>query len=107
MDIIYFPSKEPFFTTRINKGNKFIAKYNCFIHLVNKDDAANLVLYIPRAPGGKPYDVNSEILKQEYCFIPKGSTIYSNLRDIPIKAFEALRVLYSTETGDNKDPNMI
>ena len=103
MNIEYYPSKEPFFTSVLNKGNKFSAKYNCFIKLVNKEDAANLVLYIPRAPEGKNLEINSEVLKADFCFIPKGSTIFSNLKNIPMKAYEALRVVYSTETGDNRE----
>lgn len=103
MQVEYYPSKEPFFSAVLNKGNKFNAKYNCFIKLVNPEDAANLVLYIKRSPEGSTLEVNSDVLKREYCFIPKGSTIFSNLKNIPMKAYEALRVVISTEIGNNKE----
>ena len=99
MDIKYYPSKDPFFSSVLNKGNKYVAKYNCFISLVNPDDAASLVLYIPRAPEGRTVEVNSNVLRTPFCFIPKGSTIFSNLRNIPMKAFEAIKINYSTELG--------
>lgn len=103
MQVEYYPSKEPFFSSVLNKGNKFVAKYNCFIKLSNPEDANNLVLYIKRTPEGSNLEVNSDVLKKEYSFIPRGSTIFSNLRNIPMKAYEALRVVYSTETGDFKE----
>ena len=99
MDIKYYPSQEPFFSSVLNKGNKYVAKYNCFINLANPDDATSLVLYIPRAPEGRTIEVNSNVLRETFCFIPKGSTIFSNLRNIPMKAYEAIKISYSTELG--------
>lgn len=99
MDIKYYPSQEPFFSSVLNKGNKYVAKYNCFISLTNPDDAACLTLYIPRSTEGRTVEVNSSVLRETFCFIPKGSTIFSNMRNVPMKAFEAIKITYSTELG--------